>query len=154
MDRNAATRISRQIAIAASAKSIFDALTQPKQLAKWWGNERLYKWTKIEHDLRVQGTWEMSGLDAKGKPLFVKGVYRSIEAPFEFEQAWAYDFSQSGFHESTVHYSLKEYEGVTRLCMTHTGFRPDDRRSLSEGWARVLGWLRKYAEQATVQSGG
>ncbi len=152
MNARNTTRISREIVINAPSRKIFDALTEPKHLAKWWGDEQIYKWTKIEHDFKVQGAWEMSGFDAKSKPLFIKGVYRTIEAPFELDQTWAYDFSQSGFRDSTVRYSFREHDGVTHLCMTHTGFRPTDKRGLSSGWTRVLGWLRRYAEQPAVQT--
>ncbi|MDQ2680704.1 MAG: SRPBCC domain-containing protein [Candidatus Eremiobacteraeota bacterium] len=147
MNSKAATRISREIVINAPSAKIFEALTEPKQLAKWWGDEQFYKWTNVEHDFRVQGAWEMSGSDARGNPLSIKGVYRTIEAPFELYQTWAYDFSQSGFRDSMVRYSLRERDGVTRLSMTHTGFRLSDKRGRSKGWTSVLGWLRRYAEQ-------
>lgn len=53
--------IVQQIAIKASAKRIFEALTDPVQRVKWWGGEGRFQTTHMESDLRPGGKWMMRG---------------------------------------------------------------------------------------------
>ena len=47
--------IVAEIFIAAPPERVFEALTDPKQMAQWWGEKELYKVSESKIDLRVGG---------------------------------------------------------------------------------------------------
>src|SRR5262245_4278421 len=62
---------------AATASSVFDALTQPKRLRRWYGPAG---WTLVvcEIDLRVGGAWHFVVQRPDGKKIGQLGVYQEI----------------------------------------------------------------------------
>ena len=79
--------IVQEITIKASAKRIFEALTDPGERVRWWGAEGRFQATHMESDLRPGGKWTMRGVGMGGKPFSVRGVYREIERPRESSRA-------------------------------------------------------------------
>jgi uncharacterized protein YndB with AHSA1/START domain len=49
--------IVQELTIVGSAERIFDALTNPQELLKWWKAEGKFRVTHVESDLRVGGSW-------------------------------------------------------------------------------------------------
>jgi hypothetical protein len=54
--------IVQEITIKAPAARVFEALTDPTQRMKWWGQEGRFETTNAESDLRLGGRWLMSGM--------------------------------------------------------------------------------------------
>ena len=77
---NSVDAIIQEITIKASATRVFEALVDPTQRMKWWGQKGRFETTNAESDLRPGGRWIMSGM-GMGKPFKVEGVYRIIERP-------------------------------------------------------------------------
>ena len=73
--------IVKEIDINAPAAKVFAALTDPKQLPQWWGEEGKYHVDTMESDLRVGGRWRSAGSSVNGSTFSVEGVYRAIDAP-------------------------------------------------------------------------
>jgi uncharacterized protein YndB with AHSA1/START domain len=139
--------IVESISIDAPAGAVFAALTDPEQLAAWWGSDDSYRVAHMENDLRRGGAWEFTGTLRDGKPFSVGGVYRVVEPPHALEFTWRYDWSTTteGQNETIVRYDLNEREGVTELRVTHSGFAStQDRDGHATGWKTVLGWLNAY----------
>ena len=59
--------IVQEIAIKAPASRIFEALVDPVQRMKWWGQKGRFETTNVESDLRPGGRWLMSGT-GMGRP--------------------------------------------------------------------------------------
>ena len=49
--------ILAEIFIAAPPDRVFQALTDPQQMTKWWGERGVYRITENKADLRVGGKW-------------------------------------------------------------------------------------------------
>ena len=59
--------IVQEIAIKAPASRVFEALVDPAQRMKWWGQKGRFETTNVESDLRPGGRWLMSGT-GMGRP--------------------------------------------------------------------------------------
>jgi uncharacterized protein YndB with AHSA1/START domain len=136
--------IIEEIAINAPADRIFEALTNPKECIKWWGQTGQFGWTHIESDLRPGGRLVMRGT-GYGKPVSVTGVYRQIERPRLLVFTWLPDW-QGDQTESIVRWDLEEKAGVTTVRLTHSGLTTETSRSSHRGWPSILGWLRAHVE--------
>lgn len=137
--------IVQEITIKAPADRIFQALTDPGQLVKWWGAEGRFQTTEMSADLRPGGNWMMRGTGMGGKPFAVRGQYREIERPRLLVFTWLPDWQEDAT-ESLVRFDLEEQHGVTTVRLTHSGLTSDSARSSHRGWPQILGWLQAYAE--------
>ena len=142
-----ATTLVREIDIKAPAERVFDALTDPDELVKWWGSDDLYRCEKMERDLRVGGRWRTTGKGSDGDAFVVEGVYRAIERPHLIEYSWLPSWGTPHDAETLVRFELTERDGTTHLRVTHSGFSSTESRDEHDmGWTRVLGWLRDYVQ--------
>jgi uncharacterized protein YndB with AHSA1/START domain len=79
------TPSDREIALTrlfdAPARLVFDAMTKPEHVKRWWGilDER-YSVPVCEIDLRPGGAWRFVARGPRGEAAF-RGVYREIAAP-------------------------------------------------------------------------
>ena len=73
--------VSGEIFIAAPPARVFEALTDPAQVPRWWGAQDMYRITKWKADLRIGGEWSSSGVGADGKEFSVGGS--DADAPRE-----------------------------------------------------------------------
>lgn len=131
------------VEIAAPPERVFRALASD-DITKWWGSPDTYQTTKWTGEVRVGGTWVTEGVSSDGKPFSVRGEFLEVDPPHKIVQTWraAWD----GDHATTITYRLEAIEGGTRVTLRHEGFadRVESCRGHSQGWERVLGWVREY----------
>ena len=139
--------------IAATPERLFRALTDPAQLAAWWGAEGIYRTERWQVDLKPGGKWicyiatpeggEMSD-PRTPEPQTVGGEYIKIDPPHVLEFTWSP--SWDGFAVTTVRYEIEPTATGSRLKVIHSGFvgRPEMAASHGEGWVRVLSWAAAY----------
>jgi uncharacterized protein YndB with AHSA1/START domain len=147
MNQTAVTdAIVEEITIHAPAERIFDALTSPQALMKWWGKEGQFGVTECELDLRQGGKWVMRGDSYGGRRFQVTGEYVTVERPRLLEFTWTPDWSE-GAAGSVVRWDLNERDGETTVRLTHSGLTETARQN-HRGWTQIVAWLRDYAEKA------
>lgn len=73
--------ITGEIFVAAPPARVFQAITDPKEMPRWWGAAGLYRITEWKADLRVGGKWSSDGVGADGKTFRVEGEYLEIDPP-------------------------------------------------------------------------
>ena len=155
-----------EVFIAAPPARVFEAITDPKQVPRWWGQQGVYRVTNWTADLRPGGKWSSVGVGADGKSFRVDGEYMEIDPPRLLVHTWIaswragvstvvrWELEAADVHG--LHPSGPKKAGTgTRLKIRHTGFAgaPDAAKGHSEGWLRVLGWMQAYAEQgATIET--
>ena len=138
--------------IAASPDAVFRALTNPVELAQWWGAEGVYRTERWEVDLRPGGKWICYIATPEGGPMSdprtpeaqtVGGEYITVDPPRVLEYTWSP--SWDGFAVSTVRCEIEPTPAGSRLTLLHTGFaNADMTKGHGEGWVRVLGWLSDF----------
>lgn len=96
---------------------VFEAMTKPEHVRKWWGclDER-YSVTGCHIDLRVGGAWRFVGKGPDGQNPVFYGVYREINPPDRLVYTEIYEpFPEV---ESVVTQILTEERGKTRITIT------------------------------------
>ena len=136
--------IVQEITIKAPAARVFEALTDPTQRMKWWGQEGRFETTNAESDLRLGGRWLMSGM-GMGRPFRVEGVYRIIERPSVLAFTWLPSWDEQAT-ETLVRFDLHEQNGFITVRLTHSGFATEGSRARHQGWPQILSWLKAYVE--------
>jgi len=134
--------IVQEIVIESSAERIFQALTKPGELVKWWGIPGRFQATAVESDLRPGGRWKMT-VAAGGGTSSVSGEYREIERPHLLVFTW---IREEDAVETVVRWELEESDGVTRVRVTHSGLMTERLRTRNDGWPMIVGLLRSYLE--------
>ena len=140
--------------IKASPERVFNALTSPDEVPKWWGENGVYRTAKWESDLRPGGKWKSTIAAPEGEemndprtpePQTVGGEYIFVDPPRVLEFTWAPSWDR--FAVSRVRYEIEPTATGSRLTVIHSGFegRAEMASAHGEGWVRVLGWLSSYA---------
>lgn len=148
MEQTLLPTIDIAMEIRATPQRVFEAWTDPKQLATWWGEEGLYQVTDCDFDLRVGGHWRSNGVDRDGERFHVEGEYLVVDQP----NALSFTWNKSWLEEPTTVVVL-EFERTkhgTMLKIRHSGFTvPESQQSHKDGWPKVIGWLQAFVEGET-----
>lgn len=138
--------IVEKITIDAPAGRIFEALTNPAEILRWWNVEGKFRTTAFESDFRVGGKWmiHVAGGCGTGASSVVRGEYRAIEPPTLLSYTWCRFGEGDDERETLVTWELEEKEGATIVSVSHTGLVTRDLRSRNGGWPVILGLLRNY----------
>lgn len=138
--------ISHEIEIDAPILRVWDALTEPTQLGKWFGSAGKFR---RGADDTLQLSWEAHG-----------SYHATIEAeekPHWFAWRWALapDVEPSPGNSTLVEFRLLDLDGRTRLSVTESGFVSLDLTEGEKGAAvndNLAGWvggfvgLKQYLE--------
>jgi uncharacterized protein YndB with AHSA1/START domain len=135
--------IVQEIAIKGSAERIFDALTKPEELVKWWGVAGKFQLTGAESDLRPGGKWGFT-VAAGGGTVAVSGEYRQIERPHLLVYTWVRQLEDAT--ETVVRWELRESSGVTHVRVTHSALTSESLRARNNGWPWIVVLLQSYVE--------
>jgi uncharacterized protein YndB with AHSA1/START domain len=154
-----------EIFIAAPPARVFQAISDPTQLPRWWGQQGLYHVTRSSMDVRRGGKWRSDGVGADGKSFHVEGEYLEVDPPRLLVHTWnsSYDTAKTvvrwELEAQTVNAlgpsGPKKTGTGTLVRVTQEGFAGDlgSATAHGEGWKRVLGWLEAYVERgAETQS--
>lgn len=150
--------------IAASPQRVFEALTDPKQLFAWWGQESSIELSVFEMDARPGGRWRfhcrpVAGADhgAVGEQLRRNGA-KQFEAHGEVLEyvppkllvwRWIANWHQHPTQPTIVRWELSPTANGTRVRVTHSVLEqePIAHKDYGQGWAGVLSLLRSFVEQ-------
>jgi len=101
---------------AAPRRLVFEAMTRPEHVRRWWGilDDR-HSVTICEIDLRPGGAWRFAGRGPQGEYGF-HGVYREVDAPARLVYTEIFDPFPDV--ESVVTQLLTEEGGKTLLTVT------------------------------------
>jgi uncharacterized protein YndB with AHSA1/START domain len=139
--------ISCEMFIAAPSDRVFQAITDPRQLLQWWGQKEMYRTTKFETDVRVNGKWMSAGVGIKGDNFEVAGEYLEVDPPRLLVYTWR--ASWTGDLTTTVRWELEPDAEGTQVKVRHSGFagNADAAKAHGQGWERVLSWVQAFVEK-------
>ena len=133
--------------ISAPIQKIWDALTRPELIKKYFfGTDAISDWKKGS-PLIFRGEWE-------GKTYEDKGTILETEPPVLF--SYTYWSSMSGIPDKpenyvTITYHLKEENGKTRLTITQENIPDEKTKTHSEqNWNKVIADLKNLVENGVA----
>ncbi len=123
---------------------VFVALTDPDQLARWWGPHG-FTTSVIELDLKVGGRYRFAMQPPEGDVFHLHGEFREVHAPSQLAYTFRWEPPDPQDVETVVRISLMDLGGSTRLSMDQGMFTTEARRALHEqGWSDSLERLRAF----------
>ncbi len=138
--------IERTLELAASPERVWQAITDPAELSRWFGHE-------VELELQPGGAgwfgWPHDGRFHARVEL--------VDAPNRLTWRWARDRDTpvDAGPSTVVEWTLtRRADGGTTLSLRETGFvRPEDRAENDEGWTEELTELESYMRTADSSAG-
>ena len=122
--------------IKAQPATVYEALTQPDLIARWWGPDA-GPVLKAEADVRIGGAFRVRFRMLNGDEHESHGIYREVvpEARLVFTWQWV----TMDDPESLVTIELRPIEdGGTELTLTHAQLRDEVVAFHREGWSGAL----------------
>jgi uncharacterized protein YndB with AHSA1/START domain len=154
-----------EIFTAAPPACVFQAISDPAQLPKWWGQSGLYHVVKSTIDVRPGGKWRSDGIGADGKEFHVEGESVDVEPPRLPVHTWKGSYSgplttvvRRELAPQTVnslHPSGPKKSGTgTLVRVRQEGFAGNVANATghAEGRKRVLGWLEAFVERGEISA--
>lgn len=97
------------------ARKVFDALTRPELVARWWAPRSLgVSVVSIDADVRAGGSYRYVIRNADGSEVAFSGVYRELTPHTRLVYTQAFE-PMAHMGEVVVTTTLEEHDGKTRL---------------------------------------
>ena len=122
-------------ALPAPRERVFRALTQPPDLAVWWGPQG-FTTPQIELDLRVGGRYRFTMQPPGGDPFHLSGEFLEVEPPSRLAYTFRWDEPTPDDRETVVTLTLVAADVGTELTVRHGDFATEERLALHRGGRR------------------
>jgi len=128
---------------------IFNLLTEPAELAKWWGPHD-FTTPEVELDLSVGGGYRFTMQPPEGEAFHLSGEFIEIDPPTRLVYTFRWDEPDPDDRETVVVLSLAAVGGATEVSLSQGEFATDERLALHRsGWADSLEKLGKVIETSS-----
>jgi uncharacterized protein YndB with AHSA1/START domain len=133
----------------APREATYRALTDPEELAKWWG-PRGFTTPSVEFDPLVGRSYRIAMQPPDGDLFYLSGEFRQVDPPVRLAYTFRWDPPDPADRETLVTLSLRDRGEGTEVLLTQDGFATEERRALhDEGWSESFARLeRLLGEQA------
>jgi uncharacterized protein YndB with AHSA1/START domain len=128
---------------------VFQAWTDPAQLARWWGPHG-FSAPSVALDVTPGGAWRTCMRnDADGGELWASGVYREVVAPERLVFTYAWDTADGvPGHETLVTVTFDDLGDRTRMTFHQAAFQTvQDRDDHEGGWSECFDDLAAYLSE-------
>jgi uncharacterized protein YndB with AHSA1/START domain len=145
--------IVSEIHIAAPAERVFQALTDPQQLIRWWNSEECTT-EFFEMDTRPGGHWRFgtkkTKLNVNGvNQFFCQGEVLEYDPPRLLAYTWIANWHDDKSRRTVVRWDLTPTKEGTHVKVTHSGLAQEAvaRKDYSGGWPGVMEMLKEFVEK-------
>jgi uncharacterized protein YndB with AHSA1/START domain len=123
--------------------TLYRALTEPEELAKWWG-PRGFTAPSVELDPHVGGSYRIAMQPPDGDLFYLSGEFREVDPPARLAYTFRWDPPDPDDRETVVTMSLQDRGEETEVLFTQGEFATEERRALHEGgWTDGFGRLER-----------
>lgn len=141
-------RVRLRRALPAPRPAVFRALTEPRELAEWWGPAG-FTIPSVRSDLRPGGAYRIAMRPPEGDPFFLAGEFREVDPPNRLSYTFRWEDPDPEDRETVVTLSLRAIDdGSTELALDQGDFTTERRRSLHED-----GWTESFDKLEGVLTG-
>jgi len=124
--------------LGATPERVFEMLTEPEQVQKWWGPHG-FTMPEVRIDLRVGGGYHFTMQPPEGERFHLTGEFRAIEPPSRLVFTFRYDEPTPDDRETVVTLTLDPDGKRTRVSLDQDGFATEERVALHRG-----GWSDSF----------
>lgn len=122
---------------------VFKSLTEPAELAKWWGPHG-FTTPEIALDLSVGGDYRFAMQPPDGEPFHLSGEFLEIVPPSRIVYTFRWDEPDPDDQETVVTLSLAAVGDATEVALSQGEFATQARLELHRnGWAEGFDKLRE-----------
>nr|WP_294545113.1 SRPBCC domain-containing protein [uncultured Rhodopila sp.] len=138
--------------IAARPSIVFDALTRPEGIARWWGPDD-GPVLLAQTDVREGGRFRVRFRMLDGREHESSGEYIEVVRPSRLVMSWRWTYGgepDEAGEESRVEIDLRPIDTGTELTFTHSRLQTDaSSASHEQGWNGALDKLARYFAEET-----
>jgi uncharacterized protein YndB with AHSA1/START domain len=117
---------------------VFRALTDPDEVAKWWG-PRGFTSPNIDWDLRVGGRYRIAMQPPDGDLFHLSGEFRELDPPNRLAYTFVWEEPDPDDVENVVTLTLADQDDSTELAVDQAPFKTEARLELhNDGWTDGL----------------
>ena len=122
-----------------SAKALFEWLTKPELIAKWFGPKHLTVGT-VDIQLNIGGAYSIELKKTNGQNFFITGKYLEINAPYKLVFSLNYEGLLTVPPKSIVRINLDATSATetTLTLVQDFEYTPSDMESRTEAWEHML----------------
>lgn len=142
-------RLHMRRVLRAPRSAVFRALTEPHELARWWGPTG-FTIPGVESDLRPGGRYRIAMQPPEGVLFYLVGEFLEVDPPERLSYTFRWEHPDPEDQETVVTLSLRDIGGTAaELVFTQGDFATERRRVLhEEGWTQSLDKLEKLVSSA------
>ncbi|MFH9859552.1 SRPBCC domain-containing protein [Streptomyces sp. NPDC017202] len=150
MTHEGGLRLHLQRVLHAPRPAVFRALTEPRELAKWWGPDG-FTIPRVESDLRPGGGYRIAMQPPEGVLFHLVGEFLEVDPPERLSYTFRWEDPDPEDQETVVTLSLRDVGGTSvELVFDQGDFATERRRALhEEGWTQGLDKLEELLSSAT-----
>jgi uncharacterized protein YndB with AHSA1/START domain len=126
--------LEMQRVLPAAPSIVFAALSEPSELAKWFGPQG-FTTPSLEFVPLVGETYRIEMQPPEGDPFHLTGQFREVDPPARLAYTFVYEDPDPDDVETLVGLSLRDLGGSTEIDFTQGTFKTEARRALHrDGW--------------------
>jgi len=130
--------------LVAPRERVFTALTDPSDLATWWGPAG-FTVPEIELDLSIGGRYRFGMQPPGGDRFHLAGEFLEIDPPSRLAYTFRWEEPDPEDRETVVRLGLSAAGGSTELSLWHGTFATEARLALHRsGWTESFQKLREH----------
>jgi uncharacterized protein YndB with AHSA1/START domain len=130
----------------APRERIFRTLTEPAELARWWGPNG-FTTPEIDLDLRIGGRYRFAMQPPDGDLFYLAGKFLEIESPRRLAYTFYWEEPDPDDRETVVRLSLHARRDATEVALSQGEFATEARLALHRsGWTDSLDSLGELVE--------
>ena len=130
--------------------TVFAALTDANELAKWWGPNG-FTIPSLEFDPRVGESYRIEMQPPGGDRFYLTGEFREVDPPVRLGFTFAWEEPDPDDLETQVDLSLLDLGESTEVALTQGPFKTEDRRALHrDGWTDSFDKLERLLANQTA----
>src|ERR671918_606681 len=111
---------------------VFTALTEPDELAKWWGPSGFTS-PSVKVDLRVGGSYRIAMQPPEGDLFYLSGEFREVDPPARIVYTFRWEDPDPDDQETVVTLSFLDLGESTELVLSQGPFVTEASLALHRG---------------------
>ena len=132
----------------AAPSVVFQALTDPDELAQWWGPAG-FTVPSLEFEPRVGQGYRIEMQPPEGDPFYLSGEFRQVDPPARLGYTFAWEDPDPDDVETVVELSFRDLGESTEVVFTQGPFKTEARRELHRnGWTDSFDKVEQVVSRA------